>query len=449
MLRTLGLLAVALAGAASAHSSSQRHVVCSNLLPDGGVDPACADPAWVAKFSQAADGPEQIWLNFGRTLDAMVVGWLTSDMTAATVVQWGTTSGGPYPNQASGNSTFYKYSSKYTSGLIHHATMTGLAPASTYYYRVGDGASSWSSEYAFKSNSPPGTFPYTFGTVADVGEGADPQNTINHLITRLPNIDALSINGDIAYASGCEANGCTNWDAFQRMMQPVAATRSFTINLGNHETYDTANGIIAISARTRFNGMPYPPGSTDDCWYFSYNAGPVHVLSISSFYPGGYSASSKLVQFATADLAAVNRTQYPWVLVILHAPLYNSNTEHQGDGEPVRQALESVFLQNKVNAVLGGHVHAYERSTPVSTNGQVVPDGQGIVHFNIGDGGAALYTSWMSPQPAWSAFRQATWGHGEIHFINATTAEWTWHRNQDNEPVIDDSYTIHNVLFSA
>ena len=85
----------------------------------------------MAKFSQAAPGPEQFWISLGATPDVMTVGWMTSSMSAPTTVQYGKTSGA-YTNTASGNATFYKYSSKYTSGLIHHVSLTGLAPATVY-----------------------------------------------------------------------------------------------------------------------------------------------------------------------------------------------------------------------------------------------------------------------------------------------------------------------------
>ncbi len=91
-----------------------------------------AEPAWVAKFSKAAAGPEQFWIvrpltsprrlsahprahrlknaplmqNYGASADEMVVGWLTSDMTAATTVQFGTSSGS-YDKTATGNATYY------------------------------------------------------------------------------------------------------------------------------------------------------------------------------------------------------------------------------------------------------------------------------------------------------------------------------------------------------
>lgn len=86
----------------------------------------------MAKFSTAAAGPEQFWINYGSSPDQMVIGWVTSDMGAASTVQYGTTSGS-YTKTATGNATFYKYSARYTSGLIHHVTLSGLAPKTVYY----------------------------------------------------------------------------------------------------------------------------------------------------------------------------------------------------------------------------------------------------------------------------------------------------------------------------
>jgi hypothetical protein len=105
--------AVAVPTLAAAHA-----LECSELGSIG------CQPAWVKQFSTptaaaAAGGPEQLWINYGATYDAMTFGWLTSNMTAGSTVQYGTASG-KYTNSASGNATFYKYSASYTSGLIHH-----------------------------------------------------------------------------------------------------------------------------------------------------------------------------------------------------------------------------------------------------------------------------------------------------------------------------------------
>lgn len=88
-------------------------------------------------------------------------------------------------------------------------------------------------------------------------------------------------------------------------------------------------------------------------------------------------------------------------------------------------------------------VHSYERSHPVA-NKQIVADGQGIVHFNIGDAGAGLYTTWLAT-PAWSAYHSAQFGHGEVVITNATSATWTWHRNADDEKTVADTYVMLNT----
>ena len=134
----------------------------------------------------------------------------------------------------------------------------------------------------------------------------------------------------------------------------------------------------------------------------------------------------------------------PWVVVSLHAPWYNSNTAHQLEGEPARLGLEKLFIDAGVSAIFSGHVHAYERSQPVDGY-NVVPAGPGsIVHFNSGDAGAGLYTTWEA-LPAWSAFRNATWGHGRWVVLNATHSEWTWHQNSQPTTQAQDSYVLLNA----
>ncbi len=119
-------------------------------------------------------------------------------------------------------------------------------------------------------------------------------------------------------------------------------------------------------------------------------------------------------------------------------PWYSSNTAHKGEGEPMRQSIEPLLYANKVNAVFAGHVHAYERSVPVYNN-TLTPDAP--VYIVIGDGGnrEGLAPNYVNPAPAWSAFRQASYGHGIIDVVNSTHALWTWHRNQDDESVVTDS----------
>lgn len=45
------------------------------------------EPAWVAKFSEAAAGPEQLSINYGASADEMVVRWVTSSAAASDNVE--------------------------------------------------------------------------------------------------------------------------------------------------------------------------------------------------------------------------------------------------------------------------------------------------------------------------------------------------------------------------
>ena len=93
---------------------------------------------------------EQVHLALGHTVDTMAVSWATvsKQPAASAVVMWGT-SPGSLTNKMEGNSR------KFTQdpGRVwysHVANMTGLTPATKYYYKVGDAKSgAWSKVFHF------------------------------------------------------------------------------------------------------------------------------------------------------------------------------------------------------------------------------------------------------------------------------------------------------------
>lgn len=62
------------------------------------------------------------------------------------------------------------------------------------------------------------------------------------------------------------------------------------------------------------------------------------------------------------ELERVDREKTPWLIVLMHVPIYNSNDAHFQEGESMQSVFESWFVQYRVDVIFAGHVHAYERS---------------------------------------------------------------------------------------
>lgn len=53
------------------------------------------------------------------------------------------------------------------------------------------------------------------------------------------------------------------------------------------------------------------------------------------------------------------------------------------------------------------------------------------------------------PQPSYSAYREASFGHGIFDIKNRTHAHFKWHRNQDEFAVEADSVWLHNRYWKS
>ena len=113
-----------------------------------------------------------------------------------------------------------------------------------------------------------------------------------------------------------------------------------------------------------------------------------------------------------SSLSAVDRAVTPWVFVSMHRLMYSTQECEAGDyviALHMREALDALLWQHRVDAVLVAHTHAYERTCGMSSlpgaNCTVpgptcgcAPAGTGSVHFTIGSAGAGLEGCGYSPQ---------------------------------------------------
>lgn len=363
-------------------------------------------------------------------------------------------------NMIAADMTSYMYStvtrqfSNYSSPLLFNATLTGLQPGVPVYYTVGDDANGFSAVYRTLTVPPAGVPNVRWAVIGDLGTTNNSADTLAHIAANhlnpvpvagvaSPFAGVLHI-GDLSYADGTQGV----WDTYGKLLQPLASTLPWILGIGNHEWFDFEDWSFT-SFLKRFR-TPSPARDANSL-YYSFNSGLFHVVMVQGYCPQMDNSSyitltnpcltpqSPQMQWLLADLGGVDRSVTPWVIVTFHQPFMNSNTAHsrQTEGVPIKSAIEQVLYDNAVDLVLSGHVHAYERSCRAYN---YACDPVGPTYVTIGDGGnrEGLADVWEDPQPAWSLFRQATFGHGELTAVNATHMHWAWHQNPALAPLVAD-----------
>ncbi|KAL2250762.1 UNVERIFIED_CONTAM: Purple acid phosphatase 22 [Sesamum indicum] len=376
--------------------------------------------------------PQQVHISVAGK-DNMRVSWITSDKKVKSVVEYGKTPG-KYEASATGESTSYKYFF-YSSGEIHHVRIGPLEPSTMYYYRCGG----YGPEFSFRT--PPSAFPIEFAVTGDLGQTEWTASTLSHVGAR--DYDLLLLPGDLSYAD-------TNqplWDSFGRLVEPYASTRPWMVTEGNHEieTFPIIypHGFRAYNARWL---MPHQESGSTSNLYYSFDVAGAHIIMLGSYTD--FDSNSNQYKWLRGDLARVDRRRTPWILVTIHAPWYNSNLAHKGEGESMRKAMEKILYEARVDVVFAGHVHAYERFTRVYDN---KADECGPVHVTIGDGGnrEGLAMLFENPSPWISVYREASFGHGRLRIVNSTHAHWSWHRNNETDAHMSDEVWLESLSSST
>jgi len=415
--------------------------------------------AFFVLTSLANASPEQLRLALGTGLDSMNIGWTTVDM-ADSIVQWGLTKG--LGQEASGQTTPFTVDPGRTWHM-HQAVMVKLAPSRTYFYRVGSNQQNeWSEIYSFKSAADASTLaaelPQVHVLLGDMGSAFAyslcPDCTSNEtcvctnktagIIAEEP--DMILHVGDFAY--DLDSDGGLTGDRFFQNIEPVAARFPYMVSHGNHE-----DGDVSLARYTEsFRHMPPGPGTVKSIngvapnnWYFSWDAGLVHYISISTEIQGGAMLSRGGTQliadqfhFLESDLkkANANRANVPWIVVNGHRSMYCS-CDGDCDTEAAQQRLgpwtngtlgfEKLFFEQGVDFFINGHEHNYERNWPTYLNKtyQSNTNPKAPIYIVTGAAGCKeLHEPFTRPQPPRSAFRSNTFGYSRMIIYNHSHVQW-------------------------
>ncbi|KAE8676085.1 Purple acid phosphatase 26 isoform 2 [Hibiscus syriacus] len=241
------------------------------------------------------------------------------------------------------------------SDYIHHVLVYGLKFDTKYYYKTGNGKSA--REFWFQTPPMIGPdIPYKFGII--MGHRAQ----------------SVLFLGDLSYADRYQYNDVgIRWDSWGRFVERSTAYQPWICSAGNRE----------------IEYMPY--------MLFRLNRNFFDILHLISLLKAAVLCVKYTPQYQWLkdELKRVDREKTPWLIVLMHVPIYNSNEAHFMEGKSMRAVFEEWFIHQKVYVIFSSHVRAYERSHRISniryniSSGECYPirDESAPVYITVGDVG--------------------------------------------------------------
>ncbi|RIA05783.1 hypothetical protein BRARA_K01047 [Brassica rapa] len=222
----------------------------------------------------------------------------------------------------------------YTSGYIHHCLIDDLEIFNLFLIQY------------------PG----------DLGQTYDSNRTLSHYEMNPGKGQAVLFLGDLSYADLYKFHDNNRWDTWGRFVERSAAYQPWIWTAGNHEI-DFVPDIGETEPFKPFTNRYHTPykasGSISPLWY-SIKRASAYIIVMSCY--SSYGVYTPQYKWLRKEFQRVNRTETPWLIVLVHCPFYHSYVHHYMEGETMRVLYEQWFVKSKVDVVFAGHVHAYERS---------------------------------------------------------------------------------------
>jgi len=275
----------------------------------------------------------------------------------------------------------------------YEATVSGLNPATTYYYAVYNGdhhLAGGDETHHFTTHPAAGTqASLRFWVVGDSGTGGRVQakvHTAMREFTRRQDhpIDIYLHVGDMAYGRGTDEEFTRNF--FTPYRQTLRNTVCWPA-MGNHEG-KTSDGKTQVGPYYDCYVLPTHgeagglPSGTEA--YYAFDYGNAHFIVLNS-YDLDRSSDAPMARWLQSDL---EHTTADWIFAYWHHPPYSKGS-HDSDAEhelvEMRENIMPILEAGGVDMVFSGHSHIYERSmlidgayaTPTTAEGVILDDGDG------------------------------------------------------------------------
>ena len=357
--------------------------------------------------------PTHVWRNASDDADSLNVSWLSNPLYADSeallqLAEEEEAVEGAEP--ISGTCQLTGFSDNAAANACG-VTAEGLAPGTTYYYRVGDGTH-WSAVRSFTTG-----YENTGIQALVLGDLQESNNQNLSGILEQVGVKGLDLTvqtGDLVDSGGNYAY----WDSTLSMLENLDTDRFFS--LGNHEL----EGGLPIGT------LLYHQENPD---YTSAEYGNVYFASIA--INGGTAGYEKALEWLVADAQA---SQASWKILVTHQPAYYTNAVAGMDASTQRAVAQAV-QEAGIDVVLSGHDHSYARTEPLY-NGEVDQE-KGITYFICGSLGEKSYSVTNNPE---FHFAQATNDYQALYILLSTTADTLRIQAYDynnGSPALVDSFT--------
>ena len=238
------------------------------------------------------------------------------------------------------------------------------------------------------------------------------------VLRRVPGVPTLTL-GDNAYFSGTAAEFAScfapTWGVELPRLRP---------SLGNHDYGNNGTGGTDPSGYFGYFGRL---AGVTQRGYYSFDLGQWHIVSLNSNIDAAAGSVQEL--WLRSDLAKTSRK---CVLAYWHHPVFTSSP--RGDN-PKMQDVWLALYEFKVDVVLNGHEHNYERFAKQSATGVLAANG--IRQFIVGSGGIG-HTASVSLKPNSEAFNALTYG---VLKLTLDSSAYSWEFLPEVAGVVVDSGT--------
>ncbi len=248
---------------------------------------------------------------------------------------------------------------------MHHIALTDLTAETTYFYRVVDGAGAASETWSFRT-APADVDDFSFGVLADMQDNGD-GNRIWAEVAELfeaqnPDVDFLLLGGDMP------ANDEPGpWWTFFDKARSLFAGRVILPAVGNHDTPGGDHYSADTSSFDRYFALPDTGG------VYEVRYGPALFLVLNSDVARTeFIESGAQYTWMETHLDATPE-DVDWVFTSWHRPPYDVGVRFADEQEQIRP-ITGLF-DGRVDWVLTGHQHIYQRMHPIRSDQAIAPSG--------------------------------------------------------------------------